>query len=432
MTEEVLAMHGQYETQLLVAVNFSLFLNLFSLFFAVVTDPYIKKKHRWLLLLVSFLALTMVVQTQLDNYLGVHKISRMGRTLVAMYGYQVRPLILALFIQIADMEHKHRPVWIAVLINAMIFATAPFSGVAFAFGENLIFVRGPLGYSCHVISFGLLMVLLESSIRSFGKRRKLDTIIPIGISVAIVGAVLADVFFGSSQWISYLTVAIVGGCTFYYVCLHSQFSWEHEKALLAEQHMQVMIAQIQPHFLYSTLTTIQQLCKTEPEKAYRAMERFGAYLKENDAFLNHKGLISFQKELEHTMEYLEIEKLRFPNLQIEFDIRTSDFQVPALSLQPLVEDAISHGVGELEKGVLRVSSSLEGEEVEIIVWDNGMNVDEKAGTTSDLFHLGVQSVQERIESMCGGSLKTESFVGDATIVTIRIPREDRHGTGQGA
>ena len=423
MAEELLAMHMRYEAKLLIAVNFALFLNLAGLLFAISADPYVKKRHRRYLVFASFLVFTLVIQTQLDNYLGLNKISLTGRTLAAMYGYQVRPIVLAMFIQITEMDKKHKWIWWAVLANALIYATALFSGISFYFQADFTFRRGPLGYTCHVVSLALLFYLLELSVKRVGQYLKMETIIPIGIALVIAVAVLADIFFGTDQWISYLSVAMVGGCTFYYVWLHTQFTTEYERALLAEQRIQVMIAQTQPHFLYNVLPTIQKLCKVDPVKAYQAAERFHVYLLQNNEYLQNTGMIPFRKELEHMSEYVEIEKMQYPNVQMELDLRVEDFQLPALSLQPVVEEAFCHGIGELEKGVIRVTTSLEGDVYEVIIWDNGRRVDASAESTKLTYHIGMKDIAERLKEMCGGTVESEGFVGEGTIVTIRIPKK---------
>lgn len=416
-----LVLHLQLENQLQIAINFSLSLSLLGLLFSVLGDPYLKKRHRIQLLLATIMAFVLLVQSQLDPWFGYQKNSLLGRTIAAMIGYQLRPLILMLFISLTEQEKIKRRIWIPVVVNALIYSTALFSGITFSFSEDFSFHRGPLGFTCHVISFGLLIYLLVLSIRKFGMRKHLETLTPVGIAVVITGATVADSFWGNEQWISYLTAAMVVSCTLYYQWIHLQFAREHERALLAEQKVQIMIAQIQPHFLYNTLSTIQDLCKRDPNKAYEVIEHFEDYLHQNSDYLNRTGLIPFQKELEHTKVYMEIEMVRFPNIHLDLDVRETDFLVPALSLQPIVEDALRHGVHIREQGVIRVSASREEGYYEIIVWDNGKIFQADAVHEGEDIHIGIRNVRERIEKMCDGTLEVESFPGDGTVVTMRFP-----------
>ena len=416
-----LVLHLQLESQLQVAINFALMLSLWGLLFAVLADPYLKKRERLQLFLATIIAFVLVIQSQLDPWFGYQRNSLLGRTIAAMIGYQLRPVILMLFISLTEQEKIKRIIWLPVAVNALIYSTALFSGVTFYFSEDFSFHRGPLGFTCHVISFGLLIYLLALSIRKFGMRKHLETLTPVGIAVVITGAIVVDTFWGNEQWISYLTVAVVVSCTLYYQWIHLQFAREHERALLAEQNIQIMIAQTQPHFLYNTLSTIQDLCKRDPNKAYEVTERFSDYLRQNSDSLNRTGLIPFQKELEHTKVYMEIEMVRFPNIHLDLDVRETDFLVPALSLQPIVENAIRHGVHIREQGVIRVSASREEGYYEIIVWDNGKVFRADAVHEEADIHIGIQNVRERIEKMCGGTLEMESFPGDGTVVTIHFP-----------
>ena len=114
---------------------------------------------------------------------------------------------------------------------------------------------------------------------------------------------------------------------------------------LQNSRISIMLSQIKPHFLYNALTVIQALCSIDPAAAENAVSEFSDYLRGNMSALTEEKLIPFLKELEHTKHYLTLEQLRFGDqLQVEYDLGPTGFQLPALSLQPLVENAIRHGV----------------------------------------------------------------------------------------
>lgn len=414
----------QYESGLLIIFNFALFLILCGLIFAIAVDPYLKRRQRKLLLWASVIVGSIIVQGQIDTYLGLFQVSRLGRILAAAYGYQMRPVVIALFIRLLDQENKRRWIWIPVIINALIYATSLFSRVAFTFLEDMSFMRGPLGYTCHVISLALLIYLLMLTISTFGRKKRLTLVTPIGITCLIIGAIGIDFWVGDAQWISYLTVSMVCSCLFFYVWLHIQFASEHERALMAERQVQVTIAQVQPHFLYSVLSTIQFLCKTNPDQALEVTERFEKYLRQNDDTLDLKKLIPFKTELKHTKAYTELEMIRYPNLRVEYDVKDDDFLIPALSLQPIIENALQQDELIREQGLIRISASREEDVYEVIVWDNGSGFQNNPDQT-DPYHLGLKDVRERIENMCGGKLQVDSFPTDGTIITIRLPIKNR-------
>ena len=102
----------------------------------------------------------------------------------------------------------------------------------------------------------------------------------------------------------------------------------------------MLSSQIQPHFLYNTLTTIQEMCYTDPEQAADLIVHFSRYLRTNIDFMDYTDLIPFEKELEHIENYLYIQNTRFGNaLVFEKDITVTEFQIPPLSVQPLIENA---------------------------------------------------------------------------------------------
>lgn len=199
------------------------------------------------------------------------------------------------------------------------------------------------------------------------------------------------------------------------------------QAKLQESRISVMISQIQPHFLYNSLAVIQELCYGEPQKAEKAIGSLADFLKGNMSVLVSDKLVFFEDELNHTKKYLEIEYLRFEDqLKVEYEIYldTKSFSLPALTLQPIVENAIRYGVRKREEGGLVKISAYEREEYyEVIVEDNGPgfevdNVSSKEGT-----HIGINNVRERLMKMCDGVLLLESEAGKGTRVSIQVKKE---------
>lgn len=193
---------------------------------------------------------------------------------------------------------------------------------------------------------------------------------------------------------------------------------------LAEQRIDLMLSQIQLHFLYNTLGTIAYLCKNSPEKAEKATKEFSMFLRGNADSLKKREPIPFEKELGHVKSYLYLEQQRFQKrLTVVYDIRTMDFFVPPLSLQPLVENAIRHGILRKKQGgtvTLRTEKTEEYAVVTII--DDGIGMD-KAKTFSNLdddTHIGVDNVRQRLWTMVNATMEIESS-DQGTVIMIRIP-----------
>lgn len=246
--------------------------------------------------------------------------------------------------------------------------------------------------------------------------------LPIFNALLIIGAVILDTMVYYQDYpVTFLTITVVSSNVFYYIWLHLQFVREHENALMAEQRIQIMMTQIQPHFLYNTLSTIQALCRIDPEKAFSITEKFGAYLRQNIDSLEQPNLIPITKELEHTKVYADIEMIRFPKIRVEYKMEDEAFSLPALSIQPLVENAIRHGVRVRNNGLVSVTTQKQPGYHEIIIRDNGKGFDPEDDSETDGTHIGIRNVRERIEGMCSGTLLVESRIGEGTTVTIRIP-----------
>ena len=191
----------------------------------------------------------------------------------------------------------------------------------------------------------------------------------------------------------------------------------------AEQRIQIMMTQIQPHFLFNTIATFRALCRKDPEKAADLAEMFGDYLRQNLDSLGTAGLIPFHKELEHTKTYTEIEMVRFRNLRVVYDIHESDFEIPPLTVQPMVENAIRHGARAGREETITVTAGKGAKGYEVVIRDNGIGFDpQRQGALDGAgHHIGIANVRERIESMCGGSLSIDSAPGKGTKVTITVP-----------
>ncbi len=416
MTQEILSS---------VIILLPLVLQLVGLTIAVLTDPYISVKHRHVMLIIAAFVFILILQNNSEYLLEQYISKPFLRTVVAVIGYSIRPMILVLFYYIVGKRKSYRPAWILIGVNAAIHMTAFFSGICFSISESNRFSRGPLGYSCHIISAILLAYLIYLTAKEFTRMKRSSALIPAVNASFIIIAVLFDSFVSLRNYpVSLLTITIVSSCVFYYIWLHLQFVREHERALMAEQRIQIMMSQIQPHFLYNTLSTIQALCKTDPEKAFITTEKFGTYLRQNIDSLSQPKMIPIQKELEHVRIYAEIESIRFPSVRVEYDTPDLDFQIPALTIQPLVENAIRHGVRIRKVGIVTVSTRKTPSGHEIEIRDNGKGFDVNASENSEGSHIGIRNVRERIEKMCGGTVEINSVPDEGTTVVIAIP--NRH------
>ena len=406
----------------ILRIELPLLLILAGVTVSVFVDPYMGKERRRLLLLSVGLTLLLLIQNYADYALSFfyYPDHVFLRTFVSFTGYAVRPVLIVVLMRMIDLKANLKPAWILTLINALIYTTMFYSEITVWYTEGH-FSRGPLGYTCHVVSLILLIAVTVYSLTLYRNERKKEDIFPVVSAAVILLGLALDFIEADNYYLSFLTITITVSCVFYFLWIHLKLVREYEIAMRAEQRIQIMMSQIQPHFLYNTLTTIQALCRIDPEKAFDILGKFGMYLRQNIDSLSETNLIPFEKELYHTRTYADIEMTRFPSISVEYDIQDGEFELPALTVQPLVENAIRHGVRSRKDGVVRVSTYLEGKDHVIVISDNGKGFDVKKAAQNDSSHIGLRNVRERIEKMCGGSFSILSAEGKGTEIMIRIP-----------
>lgn len=192
----------------------------------------------------------------------------------------------------------------------------------------------------------------------------------------------------------------------------------------ADLRVSLMLSQMKPHFVYNALTVIQRLCVKNPKVAQETVGEFATYLRGNLDALDRKTPIPFEKELEHTQCYLAIERKRFGDrVNVEYDIQTENFMIPALTLQPLVENAVKHGLCKKENGgtVIIRTERIE-DTICVTVSDDGVGYDTTVVRGKE--HVGIRNVKDRVRSMCGGTLEIESIPGEGTTAVIRLPQKE--------
>lgn len=229
-----------------------------------------------------------------------------------------------------------------------------------------------------------------------------------------------------------LIYAIIVTCLFLGMVIYtiaSNSKNKSEKEDIERKRIEIMFSQIKPHFIYNVLNTIYYLCEKDPVQAQKAIEEFSDYLRANLDSVSADQIIPFEQELSHINNYLYLEKLRFEDeLRIEYDIKTKDFMVPPLTIQPLVENAVKHGLrGSEDGGTVTISTSQGEDGFTITVTDNGVGYDPhyKAKDTKGRAHVGLANVRERLALMCGGTLDIYTAEGSGTKVTVKIPAKEK-------
>jgi two-component system, LytTR family, sensor kinase len=202
---------------------------------------------------------------------------------------------------------------------------------------------------------------------------------------------------------------------------------EQDKLLMAAR-LQALASQINPHFLFNTLASIQSLIRSNPETARTVIVKLSALLRR--LLRSQEHFVTLREELEAIDEYLDIEAVRFgPRLTIEksIDPASLDIVVPSMLLQPLVENSIKHGLsGKVGNGRILIRSTRQNGHAVIDIIDNGVGVGHSQVDRSDLMKgtgIGLQNVNERLRVIYGANyqLQLDSVPGEGTCARIVIP-----------
>ena len=228
----------------------------------------------------------------------------------------------------------------------------------------------------------------------------------------VIGVVIDYTFHGISLTCVGFTISLL--------VIYTNIYLTRQKELEAQRNA-LMLSQINPHFIYNTLSTIASMCDISPKQAKYLTVDFSQYLRRNIDTLNSEALIPFEQELEHVECYLKIEKTRFrERLNVIYSIQCKEFNIPPLTVQPLVENAIKHGVTKkIDGGTVKICTYEQDSNYVIEIIDDGVGFDIE---TAEM-HVGLQNVRNRIAAMCKGDLTVKSTEGVGTRVTIEIPKK---------
>ena len=175
-------------------------------------------------------------------------------------------------------------------------------------------------------------------------------------------------------------------------------------------------------FMYNTLNTIKYLIDDEPSKAKFAIDKFSSYLRTNMNVLEKQHLIPFDEELSHIKNYVDIEKLRFEDrINVIYDIKEKNFFLPPLSVQPLVENAIKHGITKkIKGGTIHLSTKKERGLYVITVKDDGVGFD-TAQLEKESPSIALANIRKRLATIDEASIEITSEIGKGTTCIIKIP-----------
>jgi len=331
-----------------------------------------------------------------------------------------------------------------VSVNLILSVITPFTHVYFYFNEmNLTIIQDAIIISdIAVFIWTALTIFILITNRKNLTKKELGALLSY-----VILPTLALIIYLITLNLLYIVFSITLAIIVYYASIQSELSQQiklkelelkqkelelSQKELeLSDSRIATMTSQIQPHFMYNTLSAIKSMIRVSPQMAAETLTEFSNYLRNNIDSLSATTPVNFDKELKHVETYLSIEQKRFRNkLIITYDITERDFCLPALSIQPIVENAVRHGITSQkeEGGNIAISVHKVNKEIIITVADNGTGFDSnRILDHQEKIKVGIENVRMRLAAMVGGTLDVQSEIGAGTTVTIRIPQEAEGG-----
>ena len=298
--------------------------------------------------------------------------------------------------------------------------------IVYWFDENHRYQGGPLSaFPVLTLLFYVILLAVYSVIFLAGKKLSKGVIVLFMLATSIITAIGEGEGFaeGRTETVTAIEMLMyyffLAGINYY----DAQAKLYESRIELEQDRIKLLTAQIRPHFIFNSLATIQSICYTDGEVAAECIEIFGDYLRANINALSSEKPILFSSELEHIKQYVKLKKMSSAvRFDIVFDLQVKSFKIPPLTVQPIVENAISHGALTRRDGTGIVTLKTEETDGNIIitVTDNGIG-----GFLTDKQNehrsVGITNVRKRLSVQCGGTLDY-IFTDNGSTAVITIPR----------
>lgn len=379
-----------------------------------------------LMLIVFGLTVAEAVEDICDLYMLDVRILYVKSAFV--YWFYPLTAMLGLFLVV---PLKHKILWaIPYFVNAVIVFIDIFdTRLIYYFRPDHGFQGGPLRMlpiavlSFYIIMLGVNSVLiLKSGYRSKG-------VIAVFVSVTAVLTAIGEAKAYAAGFSEEVTAIELIVYYFFLVAINyseTQTKLYKNRLELEQERNKLLVMQIQPHFIFNSLATIQSLCYTDSDAAADCIDVFGDYLRANINSISSNEMIDFNSELEHIEQYVRLEKAsKDINFTMIYDLEIKDFKIPPLTVQPLVENAIKHGALTRRDGTgfVKIKTEEFGGMIRIIITDNGKGA---SLTSKQKEHqsVGTENVRQRLALMCNGTLDIElTNQGAKSVITIPAKEE---------
>ena len=337
----------------------------------------------------------------------------------------LRPGIILIEILIVVKNDWYRSFCLGVyLVNAVVYGYLLVTELTpLAISDGMGWVASGMAY---LVQAAFILVLLGDAVVHLWHGGGRQDILILMIALLFGMGLVLEICGVPGRHVTFLSIVCMLMYHIYMtLILQLLLTQENTKNKLQVERDRILILreQIQPHFIYNCLNIIRTLIRKDARTAVQTMDEFTTYLQAHFRAIEYDDLVGFEQELENVKVFLSLAQSdRTKRFEIVYDIEETDFSLPPLSLEPLVENAVVHGVGEKD-GVISISTRSEGDRYVIDVTDTGTSERELTPRQTARLSVGVKNTRSRLALLCDGTLDVIT-TENGTTSRITIPKKE--------
>lgn len=313
------------------------------------------------------------------------------------------------------------------MLDLAFVAINPLTHAYYSFGPNSTLLWGPFIYVHFVLSCAQITLMMPLALKMNVQRNARTALRLMLCGVLALATTLVDTI-----WPGIFAMPMAASLVLMLLGVGVQSRVEEDlvraRADAAESRVRLLSGQIHPHFIFNSLNAIKALVSEDPDLAERTIQDFSDYLRSHLDVMSSSRLVPFEQELDHVRHYVSLE-MADPvcPLQVTYDLQVEEFSVPPLTVQPLVENAIRHGILTREEGGTVQVMTRERDDVFVVtISDDGRGISSATERQDQQSRVGIENVRERLERQCRGTLEVCSG-SQGTVATMTLPKARKEG-----
>ena len=419
-------MNGTFELIFYFIGGFLLMLVLLGLVFAAILPGIDRWNKRFFIVMFSILMLSLFA-FYADMIVYKNPNLALAEKVIAYFEFLLisfqMPLFTVFLLHICGEDRRGNVLFYTVLglwtVYFVLLNVAPFTTFIYYVTQDNQYIRNPW---FPLLLAPLILIMCINLAGVFRRRKKMSGkyyAASLIYLLPMMAAIIIQIFLYA--YIIFDIAFVISALSMFGIIVTDQIElFMKQQQEIAHQESRVMVLQMRPHFIYNSMMSIYYLCELDPKKAQQVTKDFTIYLRRNFTAIASEDTIPFSDELEHTRAYLAVEQAQFEDsLFVDYDTPHIRFRVPALTLQPIVENAVKHGMGtESEPLHIFIRTRETDSGSEIIVEDNGPGFDPSDDSNP---HIALTNIQQRLGHMCNGNMTIRPRDGGGTVVKVTIP-----------